>query len=286
MLLSATIILTLLKILDMKKLIPLVVFAICFLGFSQEVQREKVNGKIIVEGSDIEGIAIYNTSTNKGTVSDENGEFTIAVKLDDSIEVKALEYQNFNFKVNKFIIQSNRMSIFLIEEINKLDEVVLSNKTLTGDIKTDLNNIKTFSPKLNSIYFGTKNNDLENTANQKTLVSIANGTTHSQAQTMVNGLNIINVVDQLLIPLFRSEVEDKKAVGITEVPATSIKYYLGANFLTENFKIPEHRVEEFIRYVEDDTFDFNMLNYGHEIEFLELLNKRSKTFLATKTGNN
>jgi uncharacterized protein (UPF0248 family) len=99
---------------------------------------------------------------------------------------------------------------------------------------------------------------------------------------MVTGLNVINVVDQLLIPLFRSEVEDKKAAGVPEVPVKSIKYYLGSTLLVENFDIPEHRVEEFIRYVEDDTFDFNLLNYGNEIEFLELLSKKSKVFLNNK----
>jgi hypothetical protein len=53
----------------------------------------------------------------------------------------------------------------------------------------------------------------------------------------------------------------------------------------ENFNLPEHRVEEFIRYVEDATFDFDLLNYGHEMEFLELLNNKSKTFLKTKTSS-
>ena len=98
----------------------------------------------------------------------------------------------------------------------------------------------------------------------------------------MHGLNIVNIVDQLLIPLFRSEVKDKKAAGIPEVPSKSIKYYLGANFLVENFSIPEHRVEEFIRYVEDATFDFDLLNYGHEIQFLELQNFKSKEFLESK----
>ena len=95
---------------------------------------------------------------------------------------------------------------------------------------------------------------------------------------MSNGLNVVNVLDQLLIPLFRPEVKDKKAVGIPDVPAESIKYYLGSKFLVDNFNIPEHRVEEFIRYVEEDTFDFYLLNYGHEMEFLELLSKKSKMF--------
>jgi len=265
----------------MKNLITLFLLSFSISSFSQEINRENVNGKIIVEGSDIEGITIYNSSSSKGAITDKNGEFTIAVQLNDVIEVRAIEYQNFNFKVNKFITKSKLMSIFLIEEINKLDEVLLTNKKLSGNIETDLSNVITFSPKLNVIYFGSNKEQLKNIESTSLLNTEIN-TTHSQAQTMVNGLNIVNVVDQLLIPLFRSEVKDKKAAGITEVPAKSIKYYLGSNFLVENFNIPEYRVEEFIRYVEDDTFDFDLLNYGHELEFLEILSKRSKTFLESK----
>jgi len=263
----------------MKKILLLFVFCIHFIAVSQNGKRETINGKIIVEGNDIENITIYNSSSNTGTITNEKGEFTIAVALYDVLEVRALEYQNFDVRINKDILASKRINIFLIEEINELDEVLVSNRTLTGNLNTDSNNVKLFSPKLDAVYFGINNYDVydytEDNSNQ-----IKNEAIRSEAQAMVHSLNVINVVDQLLIPLFRSEVKDKKAVGIPEVPAKSIKYYLGSNFLVKNFNIPEHRVEEFIRYVEDDTtFDFDLLNYGHELEFLELLNKKSDAFL-------
>lgn len=172
------------------------------------------------------------------------------------------------------------MVIFLIEEVNKLDEVIVKTKKLTGNIETDLKMVKPFQLKSNALYFGIKNNEVDFTAkNKQQIEDIA---VVSNAKTMVTGLNVINVVDQLLIPLFRSEVDDKKAAGVPEVPVKSIKYYLGSTFLVDNFDIPEHRVEEFIRYVEDDTFDFNLLNYGNEMEFLQLLSKKSKSFLDKK----
>lgn len=263
----------------MKKGLLLFVFCIHFIAVSQNGKRETINGKIIVEGNDIENITIYNSSSNKGTVTNEKGEFTIAVALYDVLEVRALEYQNFDVRINKDILASKRVNIFLIEEINELDEVLVSNRTLTGNLQTDIDNVKLFSLKLDAVYFGIDNYDVydytEDNSNQ-----IKNEAIRSEAQAMVHSLNVINVVDQLLIPLFRSEVKDKKAVGVPEVPAKSIKYYLGSNFLVKNFNIPEHRVEEFIRYVEDDTtFDFDLLNYGHELEFLELLNKKSDAFL-------
>ena len=271
-------------IVPLKKLLPVFVFCISFFAFSQDVKRENVNGKIIVEGNDIEGITVYNSSSKIGTVSNENGEFIIAVASNDLIEFRALEYQNFDVRVNNAILESKRMSIYLIEEINKLEEVIITTKGLTGNLNVDIYKVNTFTPKLNAIYFGIKNNNTDETSDVNG-GQIENLGMHSQARPMVNGLNVVNIVDQLLIPLFRSEVKDKKAAGIPEVPAKSIKYYLGSNFLVENFNIPEHRVEEFIRYVEGAAFDFDLLNYGHEMEFLELISKKSKTFLNAKSDN-
>jgi len=265
----------------MKNLLLLFVFCISFSAISQDVKRENVNGTIIVEGNDIEGITIYNSSSKVGTISDENGEFTIAVALNDLIEFRALEYENFDVIINEAILESKTMSIYLIEEINKLDDVIITTKGLTGNLKVDISRVKTFSPKLDAIYFGIKNKEAYNFS-EDNRSQVQNAGVYSEGQSMVNGLNVVNIVDQLLIPLFRSEVKDKKAAGIPEVPAKSIKYYLGSNFLVDNFDIPEHRVEEFIRYVEDEMFDFDLLNYGHEMEFLELLSRKSETFLNAK----
>jgi len=263
----------------MKNGISIFIFCISFLAMSQDVKRENIKGKIIVENNDIEGIAIYNSSSKTGALTNEKGEFTIELGLNDLLEIRAIQYQNFDITVNEAILESKKLSVVLIEEINMLDEVIINSKELTGDIKTDLTKVKTFTPKLDIVYFGMKDLDtygFNNDNNSK----IENTTLHSQAKPMIHGLNVVNVVDQLLIPLFRSEVKDKKKVGVPEIPAKAIKYYLASNFLIENFDIPEHRVEEFIRYVEDKAFNFDLLNYGHEMELLELISNKSKTFLT------
>jgi len=267
----------------MKKVLSIIIFCISFTAISQDIERQNVKGRIIVENNDIEGITIYNSSSKTGVLTDEKGEFTIQLALNDLLEIRALQYQNFDMTVNLTILESKELSVVLIEEVNMLDEVIINSKTLTGNIKADLTKVKTFTPKLDVVYFGMKDLDTYSLEDSN-LTQIENTTMHSQAQPMVYGLNVINVVDQLLIPLFRSEVKNKSEVGVPEVPAKAIKYYLGSNFLVENFNIPEHRVEEFIRYVESEAFDFDLLNYGHEMELLELISQKSKTFLAPKTN--
>ncbi|MGS2725122.1 carboxypeptidase-like regulatory domain-containing protein [Psychroserpens sp. BH13MA-6] len=265
----------------MKKiLLLLLTFSFTYLG-AQNLERIEVEGKIIVEGDDVEGITVFNTSSNKGVITNEKGEFKIALALNDFIEFRALQYQNFDLKVSQAIIDSKRMRVFLIEEINKLDEILVLTKGLTGDLGTDVSSVQTFNPKLDALYFGIKRSD-EYEFSDDNRSSIENEVVHSQARTMVNGLNIVNVVDQLLLPLFRNKIKDKEASGVPEVPTTSVKYYFGSEFIIDNFNIPEHRVEEFIRFVEDDEdFDVTLLNYGRELEFLELLYQKSLIFLKS-----
>lgn len=240
-------------------------------------------GKIIVEGSDLEGITIYNTSSRKGAVTDANGNFMLSVALNDLLEIRALEYQSIDVKVNNAVIESKRMRVYLIEKMNILDEVIITNKELRGTLVTDAKKLDSFNPKRDAFYFGISKDEVYSLSDDSQS-QMRHLDKDEQGKTMVDGLNIVNIVDQLLIPLFRSEVKNKKEAGVPEVPAEYVKYYFGSDYLVENFSIPEHRVEEFIRYVEDETFDFDLLNYGHEIELLDLLSRKSKSFLDTKSG--
>ncbi|AUP81553.1 carboxypeptidase-like regulatory domain-containing protein [Flavivirga eckloniae] len=262
----------------MKKAIFLLILLSTIQVISQEANRVRVKGKIIVESSDVSGITIYNTTSNKGVITNENGEFKLRVALDDLIEVSALQYQNINFRVNKDMIKSKTIKLFLIEEIYKLEEIVVSKKSLSGNLNTDIESTDVFRPKLDALYFGIKHKE-DYDFDKDYLSKPENITMNSQRQELINDLNIVNVVDQLLLPLFRSGVVNKKESGVPDVPVEAIKYYLGSEFLINNFNIPSHRVEAFIRFVESKDFDFSLLNYGKEMDFLELLYQKSTEFL-------
>jgi hypothetical protein len=198
-----------------------------------------------------------------------------------------LQYKNISFNVNEAVVSSGVMKIYLIEEVNQLDEIIVTNNRLTGNLNEDIKTNNPFQLKKDAFYFGIPNKFSVMNNNSATLNTVALDPSHNVAMnperlSMINGLDIINVVDLVLLPLFRSEVKNKKSAGIPEVPVETIKYYFASDFLVRNFDIPEHRVEEFIRYVEREDFDFNLLNYGHEMEFLEFLNRKSIQFLKRK----
>jgi len=57
--------------------------ALIFFAFSftiiqaQETKRVEVIGRIIVKNPDVEGVTVYNTSSNRGTITDDEGRFKI-----------------------------------------------------------------------------------------------------------------------------------------------------------------------------------------------------------------
>ena len=268
------------KLLYMRLLLSFLFVCTPFLVVSQDIERVDIVGKVVVEGSDIEGITIFNATSNHGVVTDGNGEFRIAVALNDVLQIRALIYQDIDVRVNQAVVDSRTMSVYLIEEMVMLDEVEV-NKKLSGILAADASRLETYDSGSDAFYYGYSYAELSDLGDDN-LSQMDHIDRNEQGKQMVHGLNIVNVVDQLLIPLFRSEVNDKKATGVPEVPAEHVKYYLGSDFLIENFGIPEHRVQEFIRYVEEDDFDFDLLNYGHELELLDLLSKKSETFLNAK----
>jgi len=203
------------------------------------------------------------------------------------IEVSALQYQNITFKVNEAIIKSGIMKIYLIEEINQLEEVFVSSNRLSGNLPRDIDKVSHFHQKHDILYFGIHNTFKPDMGTAQNLNDIALNANHNVAMNperlnMINGLNIVNVVDQLLLPLFRSEVDHRENYEVVEVPVESIKYYFGSKFLADNFNIPEHRVDEFIVFVYNSGFDYSLLNYGSELQLLELLHNKSIEFLNQK----
>ncbi len=255
--------------------------------FSQEVKRIEISGKIIVNSDDIDGVTVYNASSNKGTVTDHKGHFLINVALNDRIEFGALQFKDFIVVIDEDVIVSKEITVYLIEEVNKLDEVVILPYDLTGNLVVDLESVKTFNPDMDAIYFGIKHMDeYDFTSDYK--VKIENNTMHSQGQTMVNGLNVVNLVGAMIKPLFKSKNRNKVDVKNrkVDIPINILKMYYSNKFLIDNFEIPKDKIEEFVAYVENNGLEDNLLKPGKEMEFLEFINEKSRLFLNSLSEKN
>lgn len=266
-----------------KALLYLFLLAPFFLLTAQNIQRVEISGKIVVDSDDLEGITVYNTSAKKGVLTDENGLFTINVALNDNIEFRALQFQEFTVTIDANIIKTKKMTVFLVEKINKLDEVVILPYDLSGNLLVDIESVKTFNPDLDAIYFGLANmNEYEFPDDYKS--KVVNIAMTGTGNDIPYGLNVIGIVDLFLRPIFDSRKnKDIEIMGAEDSYKVFTDLY-STKFLVENFNIPENKVDAFVDYVEAEGIDYSLLDSGKEFEFLEFISLKSKEFLAKDDG--
>ena len=247
-----------------------------------QVERVEVTGKVVVSDNDVEGVTVYNTSSNKGTITDENGTFTIMVALNDVIEFAALQFKDFSLTIDEHIIKSRKMTVFLVEQVNRLDEVVILPYDLSGNLTVDIESVRTFNPDLDAIYFGVAHpEDFEFSDDIRSKVDNPAMDSQTQHQRIRYGLNVVNLVGVLVKPLFKRKSKKDEEKEVPDIPVKSFKDKYSAEFLNQNFNIPKERVDDFVSFVEDNGLDYTLLERGRELEFLEFINVQSKLFLKT-----
>jgi hypothetical protein len=258
-----------------------------FLGFSQDIERTLINGKIIVSSEDKEGVAVFNTSSNKGTTTDEEGYFSINVALNDIIEFSALQFKDFTVKISEDIIRSKRLTVILVEEVNKLDEVVLLPFGLTGNINADLNNVRTYNVSLDYVYFGLDNiTDFEFSPDYKT--EAENVAFNEYNPRVDNMLNVVNLAGFLLKQVanvdLSKKTQEEKRLEITPFRRALEKY--SYNYLHVNFDIPLDQMEDFIAFMETEGIADDLFAKDKEIQLLERINQLSQAFLNLNRERN
>lgn len=104
-------------------------------AFSQDLTQ--LEGKVVAT-DDVEGIHILNKNSERYTVTDETGKFSIEAKINDTLIVSGVKYYTQRITVDQEILKNQSVSVQLEEFVNELDEVVVG-KVLSGDLTRDIN---------------------------------------------------------------------------------------------------------------------------------------------------
>ena len=257
----------------MKQYLLLTVFFISsFTLCAQEVNRIEVDGKIIAQ-NDVEGVTIFNSSSNLGTVADANGDFKLEVALNDIIEVSALQYVSVEVKITQDVVDSRILRLFLVEELNKLSEVILLPSLLTGEIHVDID--KTQPQRYIEMHFG----DLSDMEFGQDQYSEVRNVITSEGR-YYNGVDFARIfgLNRLFKRKDNKPTQESLDAKYTDVLAA--KY--SEAFISGNFNIPQEKVTDFIAFVNAKNFDESLLQDGNEMKLIEYLNNQSEQFLNAK----
>lgn len=248
--------------------------------YSQELERVNIAGTIIVNSLDLEGVTVYNAMSNTGTVTDKKGQFVIGAALNDKLIISALQFQNFEITINQDIMDSQTLIAVLVEEVNKLPEVVILPYGLTGNVSTDIARIKTVNPNLDVLYFGLDNLDKFNFTDDY-LSGVRNvAIPDNRMYFTADALKIIDLLSQS----FLNPVNKNKASEWASDRDILEKYSM--KYLVEKLSISEKNIIEFIYFVEDYGLKISLLKDEQELQFINFLVKRREEFQANKNDKN
>tara|TARA_R110000868_G_scaffold121418_1_gene322141 strand:+ start:2586 stop:3401 length:816 start_codon:yes stop_codon:yes gene_type:complete len=252
----------------------------------QTLPRLEVQGIILVDNNDVEGVTIFNTSSNKGTITNDKGEFVIDVSLNDRIEISALQFHSTSLIINEEVINSKRVKIYLAEQVNQLDAVLLS-AGLIGNMAVDIDNVKMIEPielNMGNMNIPFEYNDDKAFDNQ--VVSDALNSVVNKDQ-FYNGIDFVQIVGGLF-SLFIKPKQKKTNIKdySTYKKTTDITDIYSYEYISENFNIPLDKMENFIAVLDFSEKNSELLKSKNELMLFEFLLEQSKLFLKANDDKN
>jgi len=225
----------------------------------------------ITNNVDVEGIHILNKTSRFNTVSDSHGVFEIRVAIHDTLLFSSIKFILKEIVITDQIFKEEKLEIALEEMVNQLDEVIVGNR-LTGNIATDLKNIKV-EETFNFDDVGIPG--FKGIPKEK-IVPVA-------AAAFPTNVNI-EALYKHISGYYRKLKTKRKWTAENNAIARIIDYY-GFTFFEEAFQIPRNRIYDFLLFCSETTSlesDFEKQNLSLVLEIFKVNSKEYISRIVTK----
>lgn len=265
----------------MKKLVIIIFVFLGVPAFAQTGERVIISGNVQVpEGEDPLGITIYNLNTNRGTVTNMEGNFRIEAGLDDSLRVSSIQFQEFTVVVDEGVMDSQQLNITINEVGNPLPEIVVTPYDLTGNVTVDVLRLDVTklpdtltSMDVQGMYF-------ESDAVPDDQTRVKNWALEDDHRRLVYGIRFARLFKRLLITSKMDELQRPD-------PDIDVKLreLYDDEFFQEYLDIELENISDFIYYADDNGLSEEMLMEGNELELIDFLVEQSKNYKRQRAGN-
>ncbi len=226
------------------------------LAMAQSDYRTWLRGKILYQNTDVVAANVVNTTTQKATISDDNGEFAVEVKMDDELVFTSLQYQIKVVKITKDILQRGRLVIDVTEKVTELDEVVVTPEQRQKFLDARADEFRQYD------YERDRSTRVENTIMRE--------------GQLYNGVNFVNVFKALYRLVENKDKDEGKAYTLQ--PSEVIRQLYDDTFFTEQLQIPIDNVGLFLVYCDGEIKTRELLDEKSDFEIIDFLVKTAEKF--------
>jgi len=250
----------------MKKIVVyLCVLLLSTAAWSQETVL--LEGRVLNDTIDRSALNVVNLSMRKGTTTTDQGAFRLEVRLNDTINISAVQYEFRQFVVNQTIFNRKKISLYLIPKINELDEVEISNIDLSGDLTKDAALTKG-APELYPEDLGIP----KNTAPKRT----EEERRYYTAVTSGGGIPLDGLINSITgrLKMLKKHI----AVSRFEKRVQDSRYKFSDSIYMKELNIKEDLIEDFVYYVFEDERAKIFVDRNDAFGLLEFMMEKSKNY--------
>ena len=222
---------------------------------AQQDYRTWLRGKVLYQDSNVVAANVLNTTSEKATITDDNGNFAIEVQLNDELIFSSVQYEIRAIVITKEILQRNRLVIDVREKITQLDEVVISPNRPEAFLNVKEEEFKQFD------YTADKSTRVENELLRQ--------------NQLYNGVDFVNIF-KLLYKSLRPESSEDKTFDFA--PSDVIRQIYPDIFFTSQLNIDPDEIELFLQYCDDRIETKDLLKRENEFQLMDFLIKQSEKF--------
>ena len=246
----------------------------CLLLITSSIYAQKsiqLEGQVLNDTIDRSQLTVVNISLRKGTTTDTNGSFTIEARVNDTINISAVQYESRQLIVNKTMFNRKKISLYLIPKVTELDNVEISNIDLTGDLKKDIRSTQ-FKKQVTARELGIP----ENTAPKRTIEERR----YYTAVTSSAGIPLDGLINSITgrLKMLKKHIE----VSRFEKLVQESRYRISDTIYMKNLNIPEELIEDFVYYVFEDKKAKELVDANNALGLLEFMMEKSKPYIALK----
>lgn len=165
----------------MRPLVPLIFILFASIAFSQEqaAVEQEINALVVNAQTEeaMESVHVINLNQVIGTITNENGEFTITAAVNDTLYFSYLGFKSQKIRVTNDMFKFENTKISLTELAYALEEVIVRPYQLTGYLEIDVKNLpinNAFQYSISGLSVGYEAGNKSTSAVTKVLGAILN----------------------------------------------------------------------------------------------------------------
>ncbi|WP_405413404.1 hypothetical protein [Maribacter sp. Asnod1-A12] len=244
------------------KLLIFFLFSSVFV-FAQIGESKKLEGKVYSDDGDVAATHVLNLTSKRATITDENGYFSIPVKMLDTLEFSAIQYAKKIVVVSTAILESKFISVGLEEALTELDEVTVTPYNLSGNLLRDLPTLS-LDPVVTSSTLGLPNAYVKIPTKAERELQAATKNPIMSMDALLNGISGRT-------KMLKKRVERNKLYDRTQ----RVREFYEDSVYVKQLSIPLDKIDDFLYFCEVDPRFQQVVDTHSELEIWEYLRQKS-----------